>query len=121
MFLHISDRMTIEEVQELFHECFPYLELIFSPHPFKKAVLSDRAARLGKNDRIEYVRQYHYNGVLEIKSWFSVAKVEKDLKDLFDLNAHIFRVDASGRLTDAAAGDEPLSRAEVKTQAAGIS
>ena len=121
MYLHISDRMTIEEVQDRFHECFPYLELIFSPHPCKKTVLSDRAAQLGKKDRIEYVRQYHYNGVLEIKSWFSVAKVEKDLKELFDLNAHIFRVDANGQLADAAAADEPLSRAGSKTQAAGVS
>lgn len=110
MFLHISDRMTIEEVQDRFHECFPYLELFFSPHPCKKTVLSDRAAQLGKNDRIEYVRQYHYNGVLEIKSWFSVAKVEKDLKELFDLNAHIFRVDENGQLADADPNDELLPK-----------
>jgi hypothetical protein len=110
MFLHISDRMTIEEVQDRFHECFPSLELVFYPVPFKKTAPVLATLQLEKDVRIEYVRQYHYNGVLEIKSWFPVAKVEKELKELFDLNAHICRVDANGQLLDAAASDELLPK-----------
>src|SRR5215218_9786849 len=110
MFLHISDRMTIEEVQDRFHECFPSLELIFYPVPYRKAAPFSHALQLDRNARIEFVRQYHYNGVLEIKSWFPMAKVEKDLKELFDLNAHIYRIDTSGQLMDAAVNDELLPK-----------
>lgn len=105
MYLHISDHMTIEEVQDRFRECFPNLEIFFYTIPGKKTT-ADNPLQLGKRDRIEYVRRYHYNGALEIKSWFSVARVEKELKELFDLNAQIFRVNANGVLCDASLNDE---------------
>lgn len=105
MYLHISDQMTIEEVQDRFRECFPSLEIFFYTVPGRKTA-SDNPLQLGKSDRIEYVRRYHYNGALEIKSWFSVARVEQELKELFDLNAQIFRVDTSGALCHPSLNDE---------------
>jgi len=92
MFLHINDRMTIEEVQDRFHECFPNLEIAFYSAPLRGICLHNDSFRLAQYDRIEYVRQYHYNGALEIKSWFPVARVEQELKEMFDLNARIFHV-----------------------------
>jgi len=42
---------------------------------------------------IRDIRKNYYNGALEIKSWYTTARVEKDLKDIFGLNAQIFRWD----------------------------
>ena len=106
MFLHISDQMTVEEVQERFHDCFPNLKLFFYSVPYRNTPDSGDSFLLNRNDRLEYVRHYHYNGALEIKSWFLAAKVKRDLKELFDLNAHIFRIDANGNLIGAITNEE---------------
>ncbi len=98
--------MTVEEIQDRFRECFPSLEIVFYTAPYRKAAAFNSACQIGKRERIEGVRQYHYNGTLEIKSWFPVAKVEKELKELFDLHAHIFRIGAGGKLVDTAMNDE---------------
>ena len=105
MFLHISDYMTIEEVQDRFRECFPGLEIHFYASPFN-TYTAFNLPRLPKTDRIEYIRHYHYNGALEIKSWFSAARVEQELKEMFDLNAGIFRINKSGTLIHVASEDE---------------
>ena len=89
MFLHISDQMTIAEVEERFNDCFPHLQILF----FEKhcpASTSQPLTSVNKNHRIEAIRRYHFNGVLEIKSWFTAAKVKNDLQEMFDLNAEIF-------------------------------
>lgn len=111
MFLHISDCMTIEEVEDRFRECFPGLEIRFYASPLKK-FSAVNPPRLNKTDRIEYIRHYHYNGALEIKSWFSAARVEQELKEMFDLNAGIFRTGEGGTLVHVASEDELLPHLE---------
>ena len=102
--------MTIEEIQDRFHECFPNLEIIFYTVPFRKIVPFNNPIRLNQNERIESVRQFHHNGALEIKSWFLIGKVERDLRELFDLNAHIFRIDPEGNLIGARPYDALLCK-----------
>jgi hypothetical protein len=97
MFLHISDTMTVEEVQDRFRECFPLLDTGFYRTPYKKGRPSDKNEEIHPHERIAYIRDNHYNGVLEIKSWYAVAKVEQDLKELFGLHAHIVRKDVDDR------------------------
>ena len=99
MFLHISDNMTVEEVQDRFRECFPSLDIAFYRAPYKKGKPSDKADEFYPQERIAYIRDNHYNGVLEIKSWYPVAKVEHELKELFGLHAYIFRRAADNGLT----------------------
>lgn len=106
MFLHISDTMTIEEVQDRFRECFPSLDIVFYSNPYKKGKSFDKNEEIHPNERIAYVRDNHYNGVLEIKSWYAVAKVEQDLKELFGLNAHIIRRDGDDRLLPVTLRDD---------------
>ena len=106
MFLHISDAMTIEEVQDRFRECFPSLDIVFFRTPHKKGQRVDRSQEVSPRERIAYIRDSHYNGVLEIKSWYAVAKVEQDLKELFGLNAHIFLKSAGDRWMPATLRDD---------------
>lgn len=97
MFLHISDQMLVEEIQDRFHECFPALEIVFYS-AISSGTPAVSAGAIDKRNRIAHIRRYHYNGALEIKSWFTAAKVRQDIKILFDLHAQIFRTGASGRL-----------------------
>jgi hypothetical protein len=89
--------MTIEDVQDRFRDCFPLLDIVFYRNPYKKGKPSDKNEEFPPHERITYIRDNHYNGVLEIKSWYAVAKVEQELKELFGLNAHIVRKDADNR------------------------
>lgn len=93
MFLQIDDSMTVEEVQDRFSECFPSLKLAFYSKGHKKFQASDNRYLLKEKMRIGAIRKSHYNGVLEIKSWYTTARVEEDLKTFFGLQAQIFRWD----------------------------
>jgi hypothetical protein len=94
MILQIDDTMTIEEVQDRFSECFPFLKIEFYSKPHKKFQPSDKRFMLDKRLRINQIRKEHFNGAIEIKSWHATAKIERELKDEFGLYVQIFRRDA---------------------------
>lgn len=96
MFLQITDSMTIGEVQDRFNECFPFLDIAFYSKPHDLYEGSDKKYLYSNKIRISNIRHKHVNGVVEIKSWDTIATVEKKMKDIFDLNAQIFRYDAIG-------------------------
>lgn len=106
MFLHISDTMTVEEVQDRFRECFPLLDIAFYHTPHKKGRPREKSDEVHPDERIAYIRDNHYNGVLEIKSWYSVARVEKELKEQFGLYAQVCRRDSDGRLVQTTLSDD---------------
>ena len=97
MLLQIDDRLKLEELQERFHECFPFLHIVFYAKAHKRFEPSDEEFRLNEKMLVADVRNVHENGELEIKSWFTVSKVERDLKKKFGLNAQIFRTNKKGR------------------------
>ena len=105
MFLQVEDNMTIDELQDRFAQCFPQLRIEFYSKPHKRFAPSDRRYQLNKSDRIGNIRQNHNKGSLEIKSWQTVAKVEKELKDVYGLNAQIFRYD-DGKPVQTTLSDE---------------
>ena len=105
MFLHIEDRMSIEEVQDRFSECFPFLKVEFYSNPHRKFQPSAKSHQQDKKKRIRDIRQKHDDGVLEIKSWHTVASVEKRLKEYFDLNVQVFCRDANGAWIQTTSSD----------------
>jgi hypothetical protein len=96
MFLHINDSMTLEEVQDRFNECFPFLRIAFYAKPHDLFEGSEKRFQYNPKRRIGSIREKHYNGILEIKSWDTTASVERKMKDTFDLNTQVFRYDAVG-------------------------
>ena len=96
MFLHIADTMSIADVQERFAECFPFLKIEFYSQTHKRFAETESGYQIPPPTPLADVRSRHANGVLEIKSWHTVAKVEKELKDLFGLNAQVFRTGPDG-------------------------
>lgn len=118
MFLHIEDHLTVRDVQERFAECFPYLTIAFYTEGHKRFAPSDRQFRINDQERIGNIRKNHHQGVLEIKSWHTVAKVEKELNDLFGLHAQVFRAGANGEAVQTTASDS-LTLKEQSELAAG--
>ena len=106
MFLKIDDHMTLEEVQERFQECFPFLRIAFYSKGHKKFGISDKRYLYDGKIRLADVRKNHYSGVLEIKSWHTTARIEKELKDVFGLNAQIFRQDGKNGWIQTSLSDD---------------
>lgn len=106
MLLKIDDNLTIVEVQDRFSECFPFLKLEFFSKSHKLHEASEKKYQYLSNLRIADIRKRHYNGVLEIKSWYTTGRVEQDLKDLFDLNVQILRHDTIGEWIQSCESDD---------------
>jgi hypothetical protein len=106
MLLKIDDHLTIAEVQERFSECFPFLKLEFFTRGHKLHEASDKKDQYLSSQHIGDIRKRHYNGVLEIKSWYTTGRVEQDLKDLFDLNVQILRHDTIGEWIQSCESDD---------------
>lgn len=105
MFLHIEDSMTVEEVQDRFSECFPSLAIAFYSIPHKRFQSSDDQYRYDKKDLIGNIRKNHRKGAMEIKSWYTVARVENELREEYGLNAQIFRLPIDGRPIQTSSSD----------------
>lgn len=105
MFLQINDEMLVEEVQDRFSECFPLLKIEFYSIPHKRFEPTDKRYAFSGKKRVGNIRKNHSNGVMEIKSWHTVAKVEKGLKDLFGLHGQIFRSSPEGIWVQTAESD----------------
>jgi hypothetical protein len=113
MFLKIDDNLTVEEVEDRFNECFPFLKIAFYSFPHKIFEPSDKSFRFQGRERIGNIRKKHFNSVYEIKSWFPVSKVEKELYEIFGLNAQILRSDRNGIFTQTTFSDDLSLRDQI--------
>ena len=92
MLLYISDNKTVEDLQDHFNDCFPFLKIEFykdSDNYFKEG---DKSNLIKPHTLIGNVRKKSYSGILDIKSWYKTARVKQELKELFGLNVQIFRL-----------------------------
>ena len=105
MFLHIVESMTVEEVQDRFNECFPFLTIEFFSVPHKPFQSTDNRYRYSPTEMICDIRTNHAKGAMEIKSWFTVARVEKELWERYGLHAQIYRLSPSGEAVQTTASD----------------
>lgn len=106
MFLQIDDHMTVEDVQDRFNKCFPLLKIAFYSKAHKKFRASDKTYVYDPKTQIGAIRKNHFNGTLEMKSWYTTARVEEELKKKFGLNAQIFRWDGVNDWTQTSLSDE---------------
>lgn len=92
MLLKIYDHEKIDEIQDKFNECFPYLKLEFYTQPHKLHEASSTEHLIPPGTYIEDIRKTHESGILPIKSWDKTGHVEQEFKRMFGLNVQIFRL-----------------------------
>lgn len=92
MLLKIFDHEKIDEIQDKFNECFPYLKIEFYQQPHKWHEGSSTNFLIQPGSYIEEIRKTHESGILSIKSWDKTGHVEQEFKRLFGLNVQIFRL-----------------------------
>jgi hypothetical protein len=92
MLLKIFDRIKIDELQDKFNECFPYLRIEFysRPHKWQEATHKDYLIQQGT--LLEDIRKTHDSGLMNIKSWDKTGNVEQEFQKMFGLNVQILRL-----------------------------
>src|SRR5215203_1939385 len=106
MFLQINDTMTVEEVKDSFTECFPFLKIELYSKAHKRHQPTHERYAYPNKEKIGNIRKNHTNGALEIKSWYTVMKVEKELEDLYGLHVQVFRGSPEGVWIQTSESDE---------------
>ena len=96
MIIHIHDSFSLSDIQDRFSKCFPWLKIEFYSHPQSLKKSSKDENRISSEKNVGQVRHDHRQGELEIKSWYSVARVEKDFREKFGLNVQVFRKENGG-------------------------
>ena len=92
MLLYISDHKTVEDLQDHFSDCFPYLKIEFYKEAGNDPGGCEKMNRIKPQALIGTIRKKSNSGALDIKSWYKTSKIKQDLKDLFGLNVQIFRL-----------------------------
>jgi hypothetical protein len=94
MLLHIDDTMLVSDIQEDFSDSYPFLKIEFytEPHHYKQA--SSDTHRVKPDETIGAIRKIHDSGNLELLSWYTTGRVERDFKEKFGLNVQVFRKEA---------------------------
>ena len=93
MLMQIDDSKTIDDIQERFSLCFPFLKIEFYNQPHRWEESSQAKDLIDPGTLIGDIRKIHAPGILEIKSWYKTGDVEQLFKKMFGLNAQIFRLD----------------------------
>ena len=96
MLLHIYDHLLVSDLQEKFAECFPCLKIEFYSKPHHHGEKSTDENRIDPSRKIGNIRHTHNEGLLEIRSRYSTAHVERDFRKLFGLNVQVFRNEKFG-------------------------
>lgn len=92
MLLHISDSKTVEDLQDHFNKCFPYLKIEFYREADNHLKACDKSNLVSPYTFIGEIRKNPYSGTLDIKSWDKTSKVKQEFKDIFGLTIQVFRL-----------------------------
>ena len=91
MIIGIHDNLLVSEVQDRFNKCFPSLKIEFYSKSHSLAEESKEKHLISPSKRIGEIRQNKNEGFMEIKSWDSVARIEKEFHKHYGLNIQVFR------------------------------
>ena len=92
-FMHISinDNTTCKEVQDVFSDHYPYLQIRFFRNAHKKYESSPVGEMVVSGMTIGKFKKTHVSGIIEILPIYKVAEVEREFLDRFGLSVQILR------------------------------
>ena len=89
MLLEIDDTKTISELQDRFSLCYPLLKLEFCNKNHGWEEICPERQLIHDDIQIGSIRKIHDPGVIEMKSWDKVGRIEKEFHVRFGLNVQI--------------------------------
>ncbi|MBC6489760.1 hypothetical protein ACFSQD_05480 [Flavihumibacter stibioxidans] len=95
MHIDINDNTPLREIQVVFSNFYPYLAISFYRKRHKKYEPSESSDLIDPDTTIGAIKKTHYSGILEIQPLYTVAEVEKEFQERFDLSVQILRKEKS--------------------------
>ena len=96
MHIDINDTTRLGDIQEVFADFYPYLQLRFYRKQHKKYEASTEEDLLPPELTIAEVRQTHVSGLLEILPLYKTADVEREFSERFALSVQVLRKEKDG-------------------------
>lgn len=89
MYLEINDTTRIGDIEQVFSNFYPYLQIRFYKRSHEKYEASDEIDLISPEVRISDIKKTHVSGILEIRPLFTIATVEKEFLQRFGLSIQI--------------------------------
>ncbi len=91
MHIDINDNTPLREIQLVFSNFYPFLNVSFFRKGHDKYEASPEEYRIEPNTTVGDIKKTHVSGLLEIQPNYTVAHVEKEFNDRFGLSIQILR------------------------------
>jgi hypothetical protein len=95
MHIHIHDKTTLKEIQDIFSSYYPYLRLRFYKQPHQHFQISSEKERLSEELKIEEIKKTHIDGIMDIMPSQRVDAVEDTFLKQFGLSVQILKKEKS--------------------------
>jgi len=91
----ISDNRRIHDIQDEFHNQFPFLKIEFFSRPHRKGIGSAKRLMKSNGKSIGECRSIHSTGEIQIEPAMTVSDLEQKFAELFGLSVQVFRKSAN--------------------------
>jgi len=91
MHMEINDNTALREIQLVFSNFYPYLELQFYRKAHSTYEVSAEKDAIEPDTTVGAIKKTHVSGLLEIQPLYKVSDVEKEFQERFGLSIQVFR------------------------------
>jgi hypothetical protein len=89
--MEINDQTALREIQLVFSNFYPYLQLGFFRKGHDRYEVSSEGDTIEPDVTVGDIKKTHVSGLLEIQPSYTVADVEKEFMERFGLSVQVFR------------------------------
>jgi glycerol-3-phosphate O-acyltransferase len=91
MTLYIDHESQIKNIQNEFNEVYPFLKIEFFKNSSTKKKPLQKSEKINAGEKVKLVTHLNRSNKIDISKQRTVAQLEKDFKELFGLNAQLYR------------------------------
>jgi hypothetical protein len=96
MHIVINDKTSLETIQKVFSDFYPFLKIEFYSKRHKRYEQSEEINQIDPGVRVGDIKHTHVTGLLEVLPLFKIAEVEREFQQRFGLSVQIFRKEKDG-------------------------
>ncbi|NOT36025.1 MAG: hypothetical protein HOP11_01445 [Saprospiraceae bacterium] len=110
MKIEITDQMTLSEIQNEFHELFPFLKIEFYSKPHQTHEPSSKSSMLKPSTLVKDCRTIHNDGNIFIHGGLTVERLEHIFQECYGLSVQVFRKSGSVWIETTVTDDWTLNK-----------
>jgi len=96
MHIEINDNTRLLELQQVFSQYYPYLQIEFYRKPHKKYEGSEEKDLIDPHTTVGEIIKTHVSGILQIQPLEHVSDLEREIQTRFGISVQIFKKENKG-------------------------